>query len=135
MPERKDNINFTAKMKEMKPLFFFIFFAAAASIIVMNLLIIPVTVFAVKFKPLFTKTTILLCIILLIFYIIRRINILISVSKNNGIPVFSAFASSLIRRLKNTGYVFTVVIISAGLFFIIYTLLSYNNSFISQFLK
>jgi hypothetical protein len=132
---QREDIKFSEKMKEVKPLFVFIFFAAVASILIINILVIPVTFFAVNFKSLFTKVTVVFCGLLIVLYIIRRITLLVSASKTEGVPVLSAFTASLKRRLKNIGYALTVLILSAGLFFIIYMVLSYNNLFINQMLK
>ena len=127
-----EDVKFTEKMKEQRPLFVFILSAAVASVVIMNLIIAPITFFAVTFKSSFTKATIVFCLLLIAVYIIRRISILVHQAKDNGIPVISAFFSSAARRLRNLGYGITVIILSSILLFIIYMILFYNNNMIGQ---
>lgn len=121
--------------KEGYVLFLFIFLSAIASIIVMDILILPIAIFAVSKKEtfllLFGDFFWIVIAGFLVFLLIRRI---IALSKD-GIPARSIIAHIATRPVKALVAALIVLISGAGLIGILYVCMSYNSYFIYKLIN
>lgn len=106
------------KLKEFGVLITFIFIAAFLSLVTMNILVFPVSLFAVKSSSLFTLSVKILIIISVASYIVFRFIRRIRISRSEGIPVIKAFLSSLSGKSK-TLLLSILILISLLIFFLI----------------
>lgn len=123
------------RFREGYVLFLFIFLSAIASIIVMDILILPIAVFAVAKKEtfllLFGDFFWIVIAAFLLFLLIRRI---IALSKD-GIPARSIIAHIATRPLKALAAALLILISGAGLIGILYLCMSYNSYFIYKLIN
>lgn len=130
--ERK---KFKERMREGYVLFLFIFLSAIASIIVMDIIVLPITIFAVTkketFLMIFGDFFWIVIAAFLIFLLIRRVIHL----KKDGIPVKSIIAHITTRPLKVIAGLLIIIASGAGLIGILYLCMSYNSYFIYKLIN
>ncbi len=131
--------NDTKKLKERfregYVLFIFIFLSAIASIIVMDILILPMVLFAVAKKEtfilLFGDFFWIVIAGFLVFLLIRRI---IALSKD-GVPARSIITHIVTRPFKALAAALVILASGAVLIGILYLCMSYNSYFIYKLIN
>jgi hypothetical protein len=123
------------RLTEVMILFIFILGAFAASVLVMNLLVFPVTLFAVKENIIFISLVKKIIIIGIITYLTSRIAHRISISRKSGISVPRALFASMLRRGKNLAYALGITVLSIFIFVLLYVLLSSNSELLYRLAK
>lgn len=113
-----EGTGFKEKLKEFSVLITFIFIAAFLSLVTMNILVFPVSLFAVKSSSFFTLSVKILIISSVASYIVFRFIRRIRISRSEGIPVIKAFLSSLAGKSK-TLLLSILILISLFIFFLI----------------
>lgn len=113
-----EGTGFKEKLKEFGVLITFIFIAAFLSLVTMNILVFPVSLFAVKSSSFFTLSVKILIIFSVASYIVFRFIRRIRISRSEGIPVIKAFLSSLSGKSK-TLLLSVLIFISLFIFFLI----------------
>ena len=113
-----EGTGFKEKLKEFGVLITFIFIAAFLSLVTMNILVFPVSLFAVKSSSLFTLIVKILIILSVLSYILFRVIRRIRISRSEEIPVIKAFLSSLSGKSK-TLLLSILILISLLIFFLI----------------
>lgn len=115
-----------SRLKESVRLVLFIFIALILSIIVMNLLVLPIALFSVNNKPVFTeifKILFLLFILLSIFYLtVKRIILY----KKNDVENLKIIKYIFLRPLSSILFIFIVLLIITILIAAIYYILQNN---------
>ncbi|HNX60728.1 MAG TPA: hypothetical protein PKK43_16620 [Spirochaetota bacterium] len=121
-----EGTGFKEKLKEFGVLITFIFIAAFLSLVTMNILVFPVSLFAVKSSSLFTLIVKILIILSVLSYILFRVIRRIRISRSEEIPVIKAFLSSLSGKSKTL--LLTILIIISLLIFslILFFAVRYN---------
>lgn len=132
---KNETIKLKDRFKEGYFLFLFIFLSAIASIIVMDILILPIAIFAVAKKEtfllLFGDFFWVVIAAFVLFLLIRRI---ISLSKD-GVPARSIIAHIATRPLKALVAALIILVSGASLIGILYLCLSYNSYFIYKLIN
>ncbi len=118
------------RLREGYVLFLFIFLSAIASIIVMDILILPIAIFAIAKKEtfllLFGDLFWMIIAAFLLFLLIRRIIALV----RDGIPAKRIIVHIATRPLKALAAALIILVCTAGLIGILYVCMSYNSYFI-----
>lgn len=136
MPKNKhEPISFSDKIVELKGLFIFIICAAVASILIMNLLILPVSVFAITHKHAFTLSVKIFFLVLFLLYVSIKIRKLIIKTRYKNGSVMRTISSAAGRKFRKTGYVLTSALLAFAIIFLMYFILSANNQLIYEMMK
>jgi hypothetical protein len=118
------------RLHEGYVLFLFIFLSAIASIIVMDILVLPIAIFAVTKKEafllLFGDFFWMFIGTLFVFLLIRRIIAL----KKDGIPAKNIMLHIITKPFRAIALLLVIIASGIGLIGILYLLMSYNSYFI-----
>jgi hypothetical protein len=130
-----DQISFSEKLLELKGLFIFVLCAAAASVIIMNLLILPISVFAVTHKYAFTLSVKIFFLIFSLAFITFKIRRLIINSRKKNVSALQSVSSAAGRRIRKIGYFITSAVLIFAVVFLMYFILTSNSQLIYEMMK
>ena len=123
------------RLRDIFILFSFVVMAAVASVIVMDILVLPITLFAVNFKSAFNFVLRDLLWLFAVLLFITLLVIRIIVLRKNGLNFREILNHIAFRPFSALATVLMILGASAVLIMIIYLLLSYNNYFIYKIIN
>ncbi len=120
------------RIKELASLAFFTLIAAVSSVIIMDIIVFPITLFAVNNKNTYNfifKYSFLTLVIVLIFYLILN---KIYKMKKDGFPSSEIILYLVKKPFSYLGTVLALILISASLLAAVYFILNINYTFLSK---
>jgi hypothetical protein len=136
MPNNKrEQISFADKIFELKGLFIFIMCAAVASVVIMNLLVLPVSVFAITHKHAFTFAVKIFFLLLLLSYLIVKIRRHILTAKNRDVSALHTVSAAAGRKFRKLGYFLTSALLALAVVLLMYYVLTANSQIIYEMMK
>jgi hypothetical protein len=136
MPNNKhEQISFSDKIFELKGLFIFIICAAVASVVIINLLILPISVFAITHKHAFTVSVKIFFLILFLSYIAIKIRKHVITTKNKNITALQSVSKATGRKFRKIGYFLLSGLLVIAVIFLMYFILSSNSQIIYEMMK
>ncbi len=126
-PNLYEKSSLKERFRELAVLALFTAAIAGLCLIVMDIIILPLSIFAIKNSDTFTyiiqKATLLTIILTLLFFLIRRVIQL----KKDGLSTGATIKYLLKRPFHYLGLFLIFIIISAIIILLLYMLLSYND--------
>jgi hypothetical protein len=132
---KREQITFSDKLFELKGLFIFIICAAVASIVIMNLLILPLSIFAITHKHAFTLSVKIFFLILFLSYIIMKIRRHIIAAKSKDVSALYTVSAAAGRKFRKFGYFLTSALLAFAVVLLMYYVLSANSQLIYEMMK
>ena len=123
------------RMRDIFILFTFVILAAVASVIVMDILVLPITIFAVNFKSAFNFILSDLLWLVVVILLIGLLAVRVLVLRKNGLSFREILNHVAYRPFSALATFLMIMGASAVLIMIIYLLLSYNNYFIYKLIN
>ncbi len=123
------------RMKDIFILFTFVFMAAVAAVMIMDILVLPITLFAVNFKSAFNFILRDLLWLFVVLLFIALLAVRIIVLRRNGLNFREILNHVAFRPFSALATVLMILGASAVLIMIIYLLFSYNNYFIYKLIN
>ncbi len=123
------------RMKEFMTLFVFTVGAAILSLVVMDLIILPLTIFAVSKKEVFNYIIKdLLINIIIISFVIIIIKKIYNY-KNEGFPAIEVIKHFLLKPVNMLGTFVVIFLLTSAIILILYLILNINNYYIYRFMQ
>ena len=114
------------RFKDISTLAAFTLAVALISLVIMNILIYPLTIFAVKKKELFNYIITDLSLFAILIALIAMLSLKVYRLKKDGLDIKSILAYLVRRPFYYLSLFFFFALISSGIIFFLYVILSYN---------